>query len=287
MRRLNHSEGNMTPTKNSLSSSRLGFVGAGNMARALARGTVESGLVSRENVLASDVSPAAREAFRQATGVETVPSNRELVQRSDVIILAVKPQHVPEVLEEIAAEIGPHHLVISIAAGIPTGFLERLLPPGRRVVRAMPNTPMLVQRGATALCTGAAATPADLQLARDLFETASLVVTVEESLMAAVTAVSGSGPAYVFFLAEALIRAAGEQGLSAEQAEVLVRRTILGAAELLQDGEVSAEELRRRVTSKGGTTEAALSVLQQRQWDAALTEAVAAAARRSAELAPG
>lgn len=234
-------------------------------------------------IVVAEPRPERAEHLARTLSVEIRPT-KDAADGADVVVLAVKPGDVPAVAEAIASRVAAGTLVLSIAAGVRTGVLERRLP-GAHVVRAMPNTPARVDRGMTGLSPGAGCPPESLALALDLMGSVGAVVEVPEELQDAVTAVSGSGPAYVFLLAEAMIDAARAVGLDAGTADVLVRQTILGAATLLSDSTESAETLRLNVTSPNGTTAAAVSVLEERGLRAALEAAVVAARDRSRELA--
>ena len=263
---------------------KLGFIGAGNMATALARGVLSAGVLSADRMYASDVDDDRRKAFRDETGAHTLPNNTAVAAKSDIVVLAVKPQQMAAVLREVGPSFEEKHLVISIAAGVTTAYIEKFIRNGVRVVRAMPNTPMLVGTGAVGLCKGKWANDADLALARRIFESSAITVSVDESLMDAVTAISGSGPAYFFYLAEQMIAAAVELGLSSEHARALVTQTALGAGKMLTQTGHSPEELRQRVTSPGGTTEAALKSMARSDLGRSLIKAMKAAAQRSMEL---
>lgn len=263
---------------------KLGFVGAGNMATALAKGLLASKTISAERIYASDVDEARRKAFRKETGAHILASNAAVVAKTDVVVLAVKPQQMGDMLREIGPAFEEKHLVISIAAGVATSYIEKFVRNGVRVVRAMPNTPMLVGAGAAGLCKGNWAHDSDLALARQIFESSAVVVEVDESLMDAVTAVSGSGPAYFFYVAEQLIAAGIELGLTPGQARALAIRTALGAGKMLAETGQSPEELRQRVTSPGGTTEAAIKTMIRADLGRTIIKAVNAAAQRSREL---
>ena len=263
---------------------RLGSIGAGAMARALLGGIVRAGLADRRCCLAADISEAARQAFTEATGIAATDQPQDVLCQCDVILLAVKPQQMAAALTAIRDDIGPHHLCVSIAAGITTGRLERLLGERTRLVRVMPNTPALLGYGAAGVARGAMASADDLALVLRLMGAVGLAVEVAEGEMDAVTAVSGSGPAYFFRFVEGMIAAAMAQGLAPEVAAALVRQTILGAAMMLQDGGESPEALRRAVTSPGGTTEAALRVFDEGGLVELIDRAVDAARRRGQEL---
>jgi len=260
------------------------FIGAGNMGEALVRGILKSGLCPPTSIMVTDVWPERIAFFQKTFGVGGSKSNREAVKNADVVVLAVKPQTMSDVLGDLKDAIGQKTLVISIAAGITIARLESQLGDGFRVVRVMPNTPALVQAGAAALCGGRWATEADLQVAERLMGAVGLAVRVKESDIDAVTALSGSGPAYVFYFIEAMLDAARRMNLDERVARQLVYATVGGAAKLITETGVDAAELRQRVTSKGGTTAAAVEVLESRKVADAWVEAVLAAQKRSREL---
>jgi len=265
---------------------RLGLIGAGRMAEALARGVTASGAVPPERITASDPDESRRRALA-ALGVRVVAENAAAAGASDIVVLAVKPQALPGVLDGLAGSIRPEHLVVSIAAGVPTAFIESRLPPPARVVRVMPNAPMQVGRGAAALARGARAGADDIAVALALFSTSGVACEVAESDLDAVTALSGSGPAYAFFLAECMIEAGVAEGLDGGLARALVAATIEGAGALLGANDEAPAELRRRVTSPGGTTQAAFERIDDAGVRAHLVAAVRRAAERSRELASG
>ncbi len=246
------------------------------MAEAVVRGLPES-----VTVVAADPSPE-RQAVFAALGVRVVDDLASELPGADVLLIAVKPQVADAALPPLAAVGEP--LVVSIMAGVTTAKLDALLGGGRRVVRAMPNTPMLIGRGACGLCGNDRATAADLDRATLLFGKSSVVRRVPEALMDAVTALSGSGPAYIFYLAEHLLAAAQTLGLPKEDADALVRQTLLGAAEMLATGD-DPVALRQRVTSPGGTTAAALDAFATADLPGTIQTALAAARDRGRELA--
>lgn len=265
-------------------SERIAFIGAGNMAEALVRGLIDSGRATPSLLTAADPSEERRALFLERYQVRSTGDNRSAVREADVVVLAVKPQAMNGVLDHLREAAHGEPLWISIAAGIPTGRIEARLGAAARVVRAMPNTPALVGAGVTAICPGAQAGADDLARAEQLLTAVGRVVRVPESCMNAVTALSGSGPAYVFHIAEAWLNAAREMGLPRETARILVEETLAGAARLLVESGAAPEELRRQVTSPGGTTEAALRVLETHATGAAFAAAISAAARRAQEL---
>jgi len=263
----------------------LGILGAGNMAEAIVRGVLSAGRITANHIIAADVSQQRRELFETQLKVKTTDDNRAVAAQSKILLLSVKPQMSKAVLEGIADVVHPDATIISIMAGISSHYIDAALGGNRRVVRTMPNTPMLVGEGMAAIAAGQHATAQDLAKARELFESAASVIEVREDQIDAVTAVSGSGPAYFFFLVEQMIAAGVNQGLSAEQAHLLASKTALGAARMLVDSTDSPAELRRKVTSPGGTTHAAITTMEKMQLPAIVQAAMQACADRSRELA--
>jgi len=267
---------------------KIGFIGAGNMAGALAKGLLATKRHRDRDLWASDAEPRQLARFTRAYGVGRAPDNRTLVAESEIVVLAVKPQVMDAVLAEMRPAATRRQLFVSIAAGIPTRRLEEGLGPRVRVVRAMPNTPALVGHGATVVVRGAHATGADERRAAELFGGVGVVVRVkDEALMDAVTGLSGSGPAYVYRFAEGLIAGAVAEGLSETVARRLAYQTLRGAAVMLQETGRSPEELRVMVSSPGGTTLAGLGALDERGFVEAVAAAVTAATRRGRELGRG
>lgn len=263
----------------------LAVFGAGAMAEALVQGMLRGGLWTPADVRASDPSAARRSLFAERFGVATFSDNAGAARGASVALLAVKPRQAPAVLDELRAGWSPERVLVSIAAGLSTGFIERRLGGEPRVVRTMPNMPAMIGGGVAALCGGRHARPEDLDLAEAMLGAVGAVYRVEEAHMDAVTAVSGSGPAYVFYLAEAMIEAGRALGLSADVADGLVARTIEGAGRMLRETGAPPEELRRRVTSRRGTTEAAIACLDEGGVCAHAGAAVRAACLRAGELA--
>ncbi len=264
----------------------IGLIGAGNMAEAIIRGVITSGLYTAENIMASDIRPDRLAYIAAEYGVQTTQDNVELIDHAQVVIICVKPQNVSKMLEGISGKFNDDMLLISIAAGVTTTYLEKQL--GQvPIIRAMPNTPAMVDQGATALFTGNAPTEC-LDHARELFEAMGKVVIVDnEEMIDAITAVSGTGPAYFFLLMEEMVRAAREMNLPADIAEELVYQTAKGAGELAQQAYARGEspaELRRKVTSPKGTTEAAVHVFLGRDFGGTIFTAIKAARDRSVEL---
>lgn len=276
-----------------LTKKNIGFLGAGNLAEALMKGLISSGSVMPGHILASDKMSARLMHIAEAYEVKVFNKNFEAARNADIIFLTVKPQDVDGVLDEIAPEVNHGKLLISVAAGITTSrIIERLREAGLKhfmpVVRAMPNTPATVREAATAICAGPGAGKSHLDLAAALFSTVGQVTVVEdESLMDAVTALSGSGPAYVFLFMEALIEGGVKLGLPRETARALAMQTVTGAAALAAESSKELAELRRMVTSPGGTTAAGLKKLGEGGFCEIIEKALEAAARRAGELARG
>lgn len=262
---------------------RIGFLGAGQMATALARGFVTKGLARGASLVAFDPSQQATTAFAAGLpGVTIAASNAEVVSTADVVFLAVKPQHMAEVMQAAKAAAAKDRLFVSIAAGITLAELTAGLGT-ERVVRVMPNTPCLVGLGASAVSAAAGAKPEDLSLVKQLLGAVGMVVEVDEKLLDAVTGLSGSGPAFVYVAIEALADGGVRMGLPRAIAQQLAAQTVLGAAQMVLAGEHPAV-LKDRVASPGGTTIAGLQALEEHGLRAAFIAAVQAAAERSREL---
>ena len=262
----------------------IGFIGGGNMAEAIVKGLITGG-ASPRSIIISDPLLDRRAHLASTLQVRTSDDNAELTRDADLIVLAIKPQLAASVLSGLEGSYNPKKLVVSIMAGISTTFIEESLLNGTRVVRAMPNTPALVQTAATAICAGRRATAEDMEIARELFQMVGTVFTVGEKQMDAVTGVSGSGPAYVFSFVEALADAGVKNGLAREIAVGLAVQTVLGAARLVQESGEHPAVLRDRVSSPGGTTIAALHALENGRLHGLVMDAVDAAVKRSKELA--
>jgi len=263
----------------------IGFIGGGNMASAMIRALLR--LAPPPALAVSDPDPAKRAAFT-AQGLNTHADNGMITAASRVVILAIKPQMAASVVPQIGAAWGPDTLLISILAGMPLTRLSAWLPPGAKVVRAMPNTPLAIGEGMTGLCPGAHAGPDDLALAESIFATCGKVLRIaDEARMDAITAVSGSGPAYVFAVAEALLAGAQALGFTPDEAQLLVAQTMHGSLDYLLQSGFDAQRLRQQVTSPGGTTAAALAVLERRGHQAMWVEALQAAHARGRELGAG
>ena len=267
---------------------RIGFIGGGNMAGALLRGLIHSGLSRAELLQVSDPSEERRRQLADELGVTVSDDNRAVAAASDVVVLAVKPQVLPRVLTELTgAEVGveaPTKLWISVIAGATTARIEAGLGGTPRVVRSMPNTPAIVGAGATALARGAHATEDDLKVVEALFASVGRTSLLDEGLLDAITGLSGSGPAYVMLIIEALSDGGVRAGLPRTVATTFAAQTVYGAAKLLLDSQQHPAQLKDAVTSPGGTTIAGLEELERRGVRGALIGAVQAATKRSREL---
>lgn len=255
------------------------------MAEALITGLLRSGLVVPASVCVSDINAARQEYLKQKFGIKT-GDNNEVVRKADIVILAVKPQVMPVLLEEIAPAVRPELTVISIVAGSTTGFIEGFFKVPVPVIRVMPNTPCLIGEGASALCPGKFSAQPNMDKALAIFKASGQAVEVSESMMDCVTGLSGSAPAYMYLIMEAFIDGAVRMGMSREVARVLTAQTMLGSARMvLETGEHPAK-LKDMVTTPGGTTIAGLYALEEGALRSVLMKAVAAATERSSQLAP-
>jgi pyrroline-5-carboxylate reductase len=266
---------------------RVGFIGAGKMATALARGLCAAGFTTPDRIAASDVLPEARAQFAAQTGGASCDTNRDVVARSEILVLAVKPQHFRGALAEIAPLVEGGHLVVSIAAGIPLETMAGALGAERRLVRVMPNTPCLVGSSASAYCLGGSATADDGRLVERLLGSVGLALRVSEPLLDAVTGLSGSGPAFVCVVIEALADGGVKAGLPRDVALQLAAQTVLGTARMVLETGQHPAALKDAVASPGGTTIAGLHELERGGLRGCLMSAVEAAARRSRELGQG
>ncbi len=263
---------------------RIGFVGAGRMATALAHGLIQANFVQSERIIASDVSAAARDAFHAETTARVTESNNEVVVNADVIVLAVKPQMMAEVLLGIKDAVTADHLVVSIAAGISINTYSEMLGDDTRLIRVMPNTPCLVGASAAGFSIGGTATGDDAQFVKEMLSTVGIAFEVAEPLLDAVTGLSGSGPAYVYQIIESLSDGGVRVGLPRDVATQLAAQTVLGAARMVLETGEHPGVLKDAVTSPGGTTIAGLHALENGGLRGTLINAVEAATARSQEL---
>lgn len=270
---------------NALKNKKLGIIGAGNMGEALIRGLVRSKALKPSQISIFDVDEKKCASIAIKYKIKKADSNEGLTKDSDIFIIAVKPQNIDLVLHELAVEMNARKLAISIAAGVRTSRIESHFKKGCPVIRVMPNTPALVGEAISSVTGGRFAKAHHLEIADAIFRSVGEVVYIkDEGLIDLVTAISGSGPAYFFYLIESLIDAAVELGMKEDVALSLVSQTALGSAKLLKQTGHSVVELRRRVTSKGGTTEAALKVLEEHEIKGIIEKAIRAALKRSKEL---
>ena len=267
-----------------LQDKRIAFIGAGNMGEALIKGLLQTGQVRPEQVIATDIRTDRLDVIHKMYRIETLTHNEEAATKAQILLLAVKPQVMDEVLTGLRGAVTEDHLLLSVAAGIRTAFIEARFSHPTRVVRIMPNTPALILAGASAITPGRHATEEDLKSTWEVFEAVGRVVQVEEKLMDAVTGLSGSGPAYIFVLIEALADAGVHMGLTREVATLLAAQTAFGAARMVLESGEHPAKLKDMVTSPAGTTVAGLHILEQAGFRGLLMEAVEAATRRSMEL---
>lgn len=267
-----------------LGGKKIGVVGAGNMGRALVSGLLHGKQVTKNQIIASHHRDEKAKAFAKEFGVVTTTDNREVVSKADIVVIAVKPQMLERVVKEIAPKVTAKKLIVSMAAGVPTLTIEKLILRKTRVVRAMPNVAVLVNEGATALAAGEHATEEDLKTACALFNAVGRTVVVEEEDLDAVTGLSGSGPAYIFLIIDALADAGVKMGLSRETSLILASQTVLGAAKLLIETDEHPGRLKDRVTSPGGTAIAGIHTLEEGGLRTTLINAVERATLRSKAL---
>jgi pyrroline-5-carboxylate reductase len=277
---LVNKEGGIRMTQNA----KVGFIGAGNMATALIKGLIQSGVYRQDQLLASDNEKSALDDMTSQFGLRCVSSNRKLVKECSTVVLSVKPQNMRDVLEDVKGEVRDDHLFISIAAGIPLSMICDNLGRDIPLIRVMPNTPALVQKGVSALAGGKLAGHDHMATARTIFDAVGETVEVQEALMDAVTAVSGSGPGYVFRMMECMADAGVSIGLEEEISLRLVIQTFLGAAYLAKESSDSLSQLREKVTSPGGTTAEGLATFNTMGLEEMTKKAIEAARDRSAEL---
>ena len=266
---------------------KIGVIGAGKIGSAIARGVIGAGLTAKENVMASDVSEALRQAAGDELGIKVSADNATLCDFADIVILAVKPQIVDSVAREIAKKLGAKKLLVSVAAGVPLARIEAGLAQGARVVRVMPNIACVVGAGAAGYAGGAHATAADLEKVGAILNSFGVGMAVEEKYLDAVTGLSGSGPAYVYLFMEALADGGVQVGLARDVALRLAMQTVYGAAKMALEANKHLGELKDEVTSPGGTTIAGLYAMEQKGFHGTVMEAVVSATKRSQELGKG
>lgn len=265
----------------------IGFIGGGNMGEALVRGLISASLFQAERIFVHDVSAPRVEYLAKEYGIKPCRSIPELAGACRVIVIAVKPQVIASVLGELNGALSENRLVISIAAGIPLSMLERGLPEATPIVRVMPNTPALVLKGASALSRGKSVAPEQMETALEIFRAVGKAVEVEEKWMDTVTGLSGSGPAYVLLMIEAMIDAGVLMGLPRHLSRELAVQTFIGTSIMLDQSGKHPAEMKDMITSPGGTTIRGLKVMEEKGVRGAIFEAVEAATRRSEELGKG
>ncbi len=275
---------------------KIGFIGAGNMGEAIIGALIQAGIFSSSMIYASDASKERLDIMKKTYGINVTDDNIRLFSESNIVILAVKPQQMNQVLSDIASDknyqIKNRKLIISIAAGIPIKKIENLLysplenhvRENLPIVRVMPNTPALVLAGMSGMSSNSYANSQDIQMTHTILKSMGKVLEFKEDDLDAVTALSGSGPAYVFYLIESMIEAGIKVGLKPDEASVLTIATLEGAVKLIKERNESAQELRRKVTSPGGTTEAAIKVMEKNSVKQSIIAAIEAATLRSREL---
>jgi pyrroline-5-carboxylate reductase len=266
---------------------RVGFLGAGNMGEAMIKGLVQAGIVPAKDVAATDARADRLEQMAARYGIRGAGSNADLVRDSDIVILAVKPQILGAVLREIAPSVDGTKLLISVAAGVATRTIREHLGRAARLIRVMPNTPALVLEGVTAIARASGLEPGDLEAAQELFGAVGRVVVLDEDALDAVTGLSGSGPAYVAIVIEALADGGVKMGLDRQTAMILAAQTVLGSARLILETGTHPGQLKDMVASPGGTTIAGIAALEEGAVRRTFINAVERATQRSRELGQG
>ncbi|MGQ9611006.1 MAG: pyrroline-5-carboxylate reductase [bacterium] len=267
-----------------MNNEKIGFIGIGNMGEALLRGVIDSSLFSPDSILASDINKEKLNFLSKELGINAIENNCELVRKSDIILFALKPDIINKVLSEVSSELRKPKWCISIAAGISISMIEEKLPEGLAIVRVMPNTPAMVREGMSAISLGRYANEEHLDKAKQIFQAVGKVIVVQEKYMDIVTALSGSGPAFIFLIIESLIDAGVQLGLSRSDASIMAVQTVLGSSKMLIDTQEHPAILKNKVTSPGGTTAVGLYELEKGGVRASIINAVSAAANRSKQI---
>jgi pyrroline-5-carboxylate reductase len=267
-----------------LKGKKVGIIGGGKMGGVLVQGMISRGIRTAADIIVADIDRKRLEELQKTYGAIVTEDGKEAVKKAEIVILAVKPQNMAELLDTLSGVITPSKLIISIVAGIPIQFIEDRLKKGVRIIRTMPNTPALVGEGITALAAGQTVQDVDMHTARQIFDAVGLTVVVKEELMDAVTGLSGSGPAYVFTIIEALADGGVQMGLPRDIAVKLAAQTLLGSAKLALAGNQHTGQLKDMVTSPGGTTIAGIRALEEGKLRGTLMAAVEAATLRSQAL---
>ncbi|GGE54187.1 pyrroline-5-carboxylate reductase ProI [Priestia taiwanensis] len=264
---------------------KISFLGAGSMAEAMISGLLQAQICTKEGIVATNRSNDEQLMYLHETyGINTTRNKRDFIQDADIIVLACKPKDASSGVSSICEYVQEHQLIISVMAGIPTSYITQLLGKNNPIIRVMPNTSATIGKSATAISASLHANEEHVALAHTLFTTIGVVQTVEENDLDAVTGLSGSGPAYVYYLVEAMEKAAQEIGLDHQTAKPLILQTIIGAAEMLKHSQKHPSILRKEVTSQGGTTEAGIATLQQYNYEEAMIACIKNATKRSKEM---
>ena len=262
----------------------IGFIGCGKMAGAIIKGIIKSGFIPADKVLASKSSPERLKEVSNRLGVDVILDNKLLVQNSDVIFIAVKPNQVEDVLNEIKSQITQEKLIVSVAAGVTTSFIENILPQKTRVIRVMPNTPVLVNEGMSGICSGQYAKKEDLEYIQKLFETIGKSIIVDESQIDIVTAISGSGPAFFYKVINDIARAGERLGLEYEKSLLLSIQTAVGSAKMALNRDISMEELISNVATKGGCTRVGVDTMLESDTAKVFYEVIKSTAEKAHDL---
>lgn len=266
---------------------KIGFIGAGNMAEAIIKGIIKSRISRTSEIYASDINQDRLKYIKKLTGINVFNDNLKVIKNSDIIILCVKPQNIDNVLSELKNKIDKRKKIISIAAGISLSRLQIGLGKNISIIRVMPNTPALIGEGMSCISHGRYTSKKDIKIASGIFSSLGKVILIKEKLMDAVTAISGSGPAYFYLFIEALINAGIKLGLPYNVAVELVNQTAFGSIKMVINTKEEPANLREKVTSKGGTTEAALKIFAEKEFEKIVEDAVQKAFLRSKELSKG
>lgn len=264
---------------------KLGLIGCGRMGSAILTGALERGLFKASEVCVHNRTEASAKLLAKKTGIHLAASNQEVAEISDLVLLGCKPQQVSDVLHEISPALPGNTVIISLAAGITLATMESATPEGTRIIRSMPNTPCMINKGATGITAGSFATQANMEAVSSLFDAVGIVEEVEEHQLDALTALSGSGPAYVYQFVQSLSEQATKEGLPEKQALQLAIQTVLGAAKMLSATGQPPQQLIDQVTSPGGTTLAGLAALTEHGFEKSIAAGIHAAAERSREIA--
>ena len=263
----------------------IGFLGSGKMASAIIKGLIKSGIVNPENLIATGSNPQKLETKSKNLGISVISDNKLAAEKSDIIFIAVKPNQVKDIIEEISSVIDSKKLIISVAAGVTTEKLENLLPPQARVIRVMPNTPILVGEGMSGVFGGKYATKEDINLVYELFSTiGKCIITDSESQMNIVTAISGSGPAFFYQVINDIARAGEKLGLDYEKSLLLSIQTAIGSAKMALNREGSMEELISNVATKGGCTRVGVDTMEFFDTENIFAEVIKNTTQKAAEL---